>query len=166
MQIVNDFNISKGGEDCMITVFLGGTCNGSTWRDELMPMLESEKISAFNPVVEHWDEKAQAEEDFHKENDDIMLYVFTPEFKGIYSAFEVAMLSCKNPGSVVCCILNERDGKTYEPHVQKNMKKIKKDLLENGTLVLDSLEEVANYLNSLEKKNKDEKIIIMQKKDL
>ena len=101
----------------MHTVFLGGTCNGSTWRDELIPMLDSEKVSAFNPVVEHWDEKAQAEEDFHKENDDIMLYVFTPEFKGIYSAFEVAMLSCQRPGSVVCCILDERDGKKYKKHL-------------------------------------------------
>ena len=30
-------------------VFLGGTCNNSTWRDELIPQL---KIDYFNPVVE------------------------------------------------------------------------------------------------------------------
>ena len=40
----------------MRTIFLGGTCAKSTWRDELIPMLDQSKISAFNPVVEHWDE--------------------------------------------------------------------------------------------------------------
>ena len=38
------------------TVFLGGTCNNSTWRDKLIPLL---KIDYFNPVVEDWTEEAQ-----------------------------------------------------------------------------------------------------------
>lgn len=49
-------------------VFLGGTCGNSTWRDELIPMLEDECISFFNPVVENWDETAQKEEDRQKKN--------------------------------------------------------------------------------------------------
>jgi hypothetical protein len=136
----------------MYSVFLGGTCNGSTWRDELIPMLDSEKISAFNPVVEEWNEEAQKVEDYHKENDDFTLYVLTPEMIGVYGVFEVAMDSCKRPGKVVCCILNERNGKTYEKHIAKNMVKIKKDLIKNGTLVFDSLEEIATFFNNLEKK--------------
>lgn len=136
----------------MYSVFLGGTCNGSTWRDELIPMLDSEKISAFNPVVEHWDEKAQAEEDYHKANDDFTLYVLTPELKGVYSVFEVAMDSCKRPGRVMFCVLPKRGEKEFEPFLLKNFNKIKKDLLANGTLVFDSQEEVANFLNSLEVK--------------
>ena len=35
----------------MKKVFLGGTCNGSTWREELIPILE---INYFNPVVSDW----------------------------------------------------------------------------------------------------------------
>lgn len=137
----------------MYSVFLGGTCNGSTWRDDLIPQLDASKVSAFNPVVEHWDEKAQAEEDFHKENDDFTLYVLTPEMTGVYSVFEVAMDSCKRPGRVVACILEERGGKTFEGQVAKNMKKIKKDLIKNGTLVFDSLEQIAMFFNSLEEKH-------------
>ena len=136
----------------MYSVFLGGTCNGSTWRDELLPMLDSTKIDAFNPVVDNWNEEAQKKEDFHKVNDDFTLYVLTPEMTGIYSIFEVAMDSCKRPGRVVCCILEERNGKTFEGQISKNMKKIKKDLLNNGTLVFNSLNEVANFFNSLSKK--------------
>ena len=136
----------------MHTVFLGGTCNGSTWRDDLIPMLDSSTVSAFNPVVEEWDEKAQAEEDFHKENDDFTLYTLTPEMVGVYSVFEVAMDSCKRPGRVVCCILEERGGKTFEKQIAKNMTKIRKDLIKNGTLVFTSLEEVATFFNGLSKK--------------
>ncbi len=135
----------------MYSIFLGGTCNGSTWRDELIPMLDESKISSFNPVVEHWDEKAQMEEDYHKANDDITLYTLTPEMTGVYSVFEVAMDSCKRPGRVICCILEERDGKVFEKHILKNMIKIKKDLLKAGVPVFSSLEEVSQYLNSLEK---------------
>ena len=41
-------------------VFLGGTCNESTWRVELIPLL---KIDYFNPVVEDWTPECQAEEE-------------------------------------------------------------------------------------------------------
>jgi hypothetical protein len=136
----------------MYTVFLGGTCNGSTWRDELISELDSSKVSAFNPVVEDWNEQAQMEEDYHKANDDFTLYVLTPEMTGVYSVFEVAMDSCKRPGRVVACILDERNGKTFEGQVAKNMKKIKKDLINNGTLVFDNLNQVAMFFNTLEKK--------------
>ena len=43
----------------MKTVFLGGTCNNSTWRDKLIPSLS---INYFNPVVENWTPECQAEE--------------------------------------------------------------------------------------------------------
>ena len=136
----------------MYTVFLGGTCNGSTWRDELIPKLDPARVSAFNPVVEDWNEQAQAEEDYHKENDDFTLYVLTPEMTGVYSVFEVAIDSCKRPGRVVACILEERDGKTFEGQVAKNMKKIKKDLVKNGTLVFDNLDQIAMFFNTLQDK--------------
>jgi hypothetical protein len=38
------------------TVFLGGTCNNSKWRDILIPKL---KVSYFNPVVENWTPECQ-----------------------------------------------------------------------------------------------------------
>lgn len=130
------------------TVFLGGTCSESTWREELIAMLDDTKVSAFNPVVDDWNEEAQANEDFHKENDDLMLFVLTPEMQGVYSIFEIADLSNKRPNRTVFCVLNERDGKSFNVMVQKNMIKIKKDVAKNGAKVCDSLKEVAEYLNA------------------
>ncbi|MDR1818841.1 MAG: nucleoside 2-deoxyribosyltransferase domain-containing protein, partial [Methanobrevibacter sp.] len=54
----------------MNKVFLGGTCNGSGWRDELKKQL---KIPYFDPVVDDWDEEAQKNEIKERENADYCL---------------------------------------------------------------------------------------------
>jgi len=69
-------------------VFLGGTCNNSTWRDELIPHLEANKIDFFNPVVEDWTPDCQEEEYRQKEECDFHLYVITSEMTGVFSIAE------------------------------------------------------------------------------
>ena len=114
----------------------------------MLTMLDSEKVDAFNPVVDDWNEQAQANEDWHKANDGFCLYVLTPEMTGIYSIFEVADDSNKRPEKTIFCVLPERDGKTFSVGIQKNFLKIKKDLIRNGARVCESLEEIATFLNS------------------
>lgn len=111
-------------------------------------MIDKEKVDAFNPVVDDWNEEAQMREDWHKANDDFCLYVLTPEMIGIHSIFEIADDSNKRPDKTMFCVLPERDGKTFSTIVQKNFLKIKKDLIKNGARVFDSLEEIASFLNS------------------
>ena len=70
-------------------VFLGGTCNNSTWRNELIPSLEYNGIPYFNPVVEDWTPECQAEEYRQKEEKcAIHLYVITGEMIGVFSIAE------------------------------------------------------------------------------
>ena len=133
------------------SVFLGGTCASSTWREELIPMLDPEKVTFFNPVVEDWTPECQAEEDFHRENDDICLYVITPEGEGFYSYVEVTDDSNKRPEKTVLCILPEANGKTFSKHEAKCALKTAKLVHNNGATVVESLEQVANYVNSLQK---------------
>jgi hypothetical protein len=67
-------------------VFLGGTCNGTTWRDELIPHLN---VDYFNPIVEDWTLECQEIEEKEKnEVCDIHLYVITNAMKGVYSIAE------------------------------------------------------------------------------
>ena len=133
------------------SVFLGGTCASSTWREELIPMLDPEKVTFFNPVVEDWTPECQAEEDFHRENDDICLYVITPEGEGFYSYVEVTDDSNKRPEKTVLCILPEANGKVFSKHEAKCALKTAKLVHNNGATVVESLEQVANYVNSLQK---------------
>jgi hypothetical protein len=131
-----------------MSVFLGGTCAGSTWRDELVEKLDTSKIDAFNPVVDNWTEECQKVEDYHKENDDVMLFVLTPESKSIYSWVEVTMACLKQPERTVLCVLEQRDGKEYEGHEKKAVMKSVKDLKNNGATVVGNLDDLAQYLNT------------------
>ena len=135
-----------------VTVFLGGTCNGSTWRDELIPMLDKERVETYNPVVPNWTEECKAIEKEHRQNDDICLYVVTPEGKGFYSYVEVTEDSNKRPERTVFCVLLEANGKTFDKHTLDCVKSTAELVAANGVPVFSSLEEVAAYLNSLDKK--------------
>lgn len=85
-------------------VFLGGTCNNSTWRDELMPMLSERKVTYFNPVVEDWTPECKAQEDIAKENATWELYVLTPEMTGVYSIAELMYKACTDPSRLILCL--------------------------------------------------------------
>jgi len=124
-------------------VFLGGTCNGSTWRDELIPMLE---IDYFNPVVDDWDEEAYQQELYERENCDYCLYVITPEMTGFYSIAEVVDDSNKRPEKTIFCYLHYVFI-PFEEHQLRSMQKIGKMIEDNGGAVCNSLINVALWLN-------------------
>jgi hypothetical protein len=139
-------------------VFLGGTCAESTWRDELIPLL---KIDYFNPVVEDWNEEAQEQERQERETCDFCLYVITPMMKGVYSIAEVVDDSNKRPAKTVFCFLesdmfeyNSSEQKVhleyeheFDPSQTKSLQEVGKMIVRNGGAWLQSLQEVADYLN-------------------
>ena len=68
-------------------VFLGGTCNKTTWREELIPLLE---VDYFNPIVEDWTPECKAIEDDEKRyHCNIHIYVITNAMTGVYSIAEI-----------------------------------------------------------------------------
>jgi hypothetical protein len=71
----------------MDKIFLGGTCNNSTWRSQIEKLLQ---VPMFNPVVSNWTKKCQEIEMDEKENKcNIHLYVITSEMTGVFSIAEV-----------------------------------------------------------------------------
>lgn len=70
-------------------IFLGGTCNESTWREELIKLLHH-NIKFFNPVVEDWTPACQKREIKEKEEKcNTHLYVITNKMTGVFSIAEV-----------------------------------------------------------------------------
>lgn len=136
-----------------LKIFLGGTCASSTWRDELIEKLDDSKIETFNPVVPNWTPECQAEEDLHRETDDICLYVITPEGEGFYSFVEVTDDSNKRPERTVLCVLMEANNKKFEGHMQKCVLKTMKLIASNGVFIANNLTDLANYLNNYEIKH-------------
>lgn len=124
--------------------FLGGTCNDSTWRDELIPLLN---INAFNPVVKDWTPECQQVEIEKRETADFVVYVITPKMNGVYSIVEAVDDSNKRPEKTVFAYLTEDDGQMFEGHQVKALKAVADLIIRNGGQVFTSLEEVAAFLN-------------------
>lgn len=136
-------------------VFLGGTCGNSTWRTDLMKDLDS-SVEAFNPVVPDWTPECQAVEDAHKANDDIVLYVITPETPGTYSVSEITRSSITQPNRTMICIVPEANGKSFEKHEAKAWAKILKDCEKDGSTICPTLSDVAKTLNEMSKAKQPE----------
>lgn len=126
-------------------VFLGGTCNNSTWRDQLEEKLT---IESFNPVVKEWNDAAYQQELHERETCDFCLYVITPLMNGIYSIAELVDDSNKRPEKTIFCFLQE-DGETkFSSHQLKSLNATAKMVVKNGGKYFESLEDVATYLNA------------------
>jgi len=130
-------------------VFLGGTCNGSTWREKLIPMLEKEDIKFFNPVVEDWTEEAQQLEEKVKKDGALELYVITPEMTGVFSIAEAVNASHLKKGKVIFCMLDETNpaaSNYFNKHQIKSLKAVGKMLQDNGSYFCEDLGEVLEIL--------------------
>jgi len=125
-------------------IFLGGTCNNSTWRDELMPLVQ---VDMFNPVVADWTPECQANEMDEKENKcNIHFYCITKEMTGVFSIAEVIdSVHNKNVRTIMHVI---PDG--FEPKQLKSLQAVA-DLvnLRGGIAYIDSeLNRSARILNN------------------
>ena len=133
----------------MKRVFLGGTCQESTWRQQLIPML---KIDYFDPVVDDWDEEAQQKELYEREYCDYCLYLITPKMEGFYSIAEVVDDSNKRPDKTILCILaydtKGEKGMNFTSKQEKSLSAIARMIERNGAKFFNNLNDVANYLNN------------------
>jgi hypothetical protein len=134
-------------------VFLGGTHNGSLWRQELIPLL---RIDYYNPIVEgDYTKAVQKEEIRQRELCDICLYVITPRMTGLYAIAEAVDDSNKRPEKTVFCILrsdfgeNQFDSLVFMPEQMKSLDQVARLIIDNGGKAFGSLMDVTTFLNSL-----------------
>ena len=140
----------------MKKVFLGGTCNESTWRDGLIEILE---IDYFNPVVDDWTEECYREELRQRELCDYCLYVITPRMRGVYSIAEVVDDSNKRPEKTIFCIVTADFSDTgdiimFDEQQLKSLDKVGVMVQNNGGKYFRTLREVAKFLNNTNKEGK------------
>ena len=129
----------------MTSVFLGGTCNGSQWRESMIPKLN---IDYFNPVVENWDEEARQREIEARENSTYCLYVLTPRGKGLYSIAEVVDDSNKRPEKTIFVPLSTDEDIVMDRTEWKHLKQVAQLVERNGAMVFYSLQDAADYINT------------------
>lgn len=129
----------------MKKVFLGGTCNGSNWREGLIKLL---KIDYFQPQGDDWTPEMMDEEIRQREICDFCLYVITPKMTGFYSVAEVVDDSNKRPQKTIFSFLKEDNGETFSDHQRKSLEQTGRMVKENGAKFFTTFEEIAEYLNN------------------
>jgi len=129
-------------------VALFGTCNGSQWRNDLIPLLN---VEYFNPVVEDWTPECQAREIEERANADYILYGLTPPMVGVFSIAELIDDSNKQPQKTLFVMLKDKDDNgdpvIFIPSVQKSIDAVAQLAMKNGAMQFASLKDVADYLN-------------------
>lgn len=125
-------------------VFLGGTCNRSTWRNILIKNL---KIDYFNPVVPDWTPECMVEEVKQRETCDFCLYVITPKMTGVYSIAEVVDDSNKRPEKTIFCVLEKDGDRSFDMGQMRSLDQVKEMVFKNGGKVFTSIPEIAIFLN-------------------
>ena len=128
----------------MKKVFLGGTCNDSTWRDGLISMLD---IDYFNPVVDDWTPDCMAEEIRQRGECDFCLYAITPKMTGVSSIAEVVDDSNKRPGQTVFVILRSDGKDRFTRGQMKSLESVAKMVVVNGGRAFNDLGSAARFLN-------------------
>lgn len=126
-------------------IFLGGTCNGSKWRDHFIRLL---KIDYFNPVVEDWTEECQKKEIEMRKTCDYILYVITPKMEGAYSIAELVDDSNKRPEKTIFCFVKEDEKKTFSESQIKSLKMVEKMVRENGAKTFLGFIPLIKFLNN------------------
>lgn len=133
-------SLKKENEFSKTKVFLGGTCRGYKWRDDLIPLL---KCDYYNPIVKNWSESDRLREVHERETADYVLYVITSGMKGVYSIAEVIDDSNKRPEKTILCVLY--DG--IEKQMAHSLTAVVNLAKSNGVTVCESLTDIADFLN-------------------
>ena len=137
--------LEKDGKgDSGMKVFLGGTCSGWKWRDELQPLL---KCDYYNPMVKDWNENNRLREVHEREISDYILYAVTNGIKGVYSIAEAVDDSNKRPERTLFLNLYQEHDRYFTRQMGHSIRAVENLLKGNGVRCFDSMEAVAEFLN-------------------
>ncbi|WDS62028.1 hypothetical protein [Pseudomonas phage D6] len=131
----------------MSEVFLGGTCAGPDYREQLIPLLT---VPYFNPVVKDWKPEDAAKEDIAKQSASINVFVITPAAVGMYSIAELTELAIQSEKPLFVMFM-EVEGYTWNEHQQKSNDQIKKLLSRYKAFIFEDLAKMANVINWMAK---------------
>lgn len=126
-------------------VFLGGTCNGSKWRDSFIEKLS---IDYYNPMVDEWSAEAYEKEKREKLNSNYFLYHLTPKLEGFYSIAEVLDESFHFKSQVIFSFDKTDEDAVFSSNELKALELLGEKVIHSGGLWFQDLTQVAEFLNS------------------
>lgn len=140
-------------------VFLGGSCNPTTWRkDVAIPMLTKAGVSFYNPQVDEWHQSLMALEDEAKKAARVLLFVLDAQTRGIASIAEASFYI--GAGRRVVLVVQRFEGGApvngIQPAEFKDLNRGRAYLQDlarrSGTPVFETVQEAVAHVASLVKK--------------
>lgn len=135
----------------MKKIFLGGTCNNSTWRNKLIPILEKYHIQYFNPIVDDWTEECVKIENEEKDICDCHLYVITPKMTGVYSIAKVIESVHLSNKLTIFCYIKIDDNICFTEGQLRSLDNVGKLVIKHNGIVCNSLTELQTILKDIKK---------------
>lgn len=130
-----------------MTVFLGGACGTTTWRQETaIPLLDAAGISFHNPQlgVGEWTEAHEVEDMRAKAAAEVLLFVISEETRAVASVAEVAYLIASGRPLALC--LRMLPGASAEEHdLNRGRLFLRTMALEHGVAVFEDVAEATRY---------------------
>jgi hypothetical protein len=131
-------------------VFLGGTWNGSLWRELFIPQLT---VPYFNPIKAVWTEADRERENEVKAVAPVAVYVITPRQMGFYSFIEMmdAVFQASSRKQQVGILFLTQDNEAWWNDEQIASINASITLIKTypSANVFNSLEELADWVNQV-----------------
>uniref|UniRef100_A0A1A9VZZ0 Raw n=1 Tax=Glossina brevipalpis TaxID=37001 RepID=A0A1A9VZZ0_9MUSC len=144
-----DSATTKSGTSALVEVFLGGSCNPTTWRaDVAIPALKELGISFYNPQVSDWTPDLIELEHRAKEKARVLFFVMDSETRASAGAIEVAHIAGQNCKQLVLVlhpykpnqrILNEHISQQEYIDLTRNQLILRELVTRRGLPVLDNI---------------------------
>ena len=107
-------------------VFLGGSCNPTTWRhDQAIPYFQSRSVSFFNPQVADWTPDLVEIEHRAKELAPLLFFVIDNDTRALASIVEVCYLAAR--GRSIIVVMNPIPDKKHTKFIQSKTKHHEQD---------------------------------------
>lgn len=131
-------------------IYLAGTTNGSKWREELIKLLDSDKLSWFDPTDSKKPAKKLIQEDIiERVTCDKILYVLTPKMGTNQDVKDVIDDSKRIPSKIILYVMNVDGSRRFTTKELGTMKRLMDVVSGNkATVVRGSLQDLANHLNT------------------
>ena len=101
-------------------VFLGGSCNPTTWRfDHCIPTLTDAGITFYNPQVDDWSPRLVELEEQAKQSSDWLFFVIDNQTRGIASMVELAFLAGSGREMLVVMMDFDENSVVNETHLSE-----------------------------------------------
>jgi len=93
---------SNRDKDSKLQIFLGGSCNPTTWRQNVaIPYLELNNISYYNPQIDDWTPEVVDTERHAKQTAQILLFVIDKQTRSTVSLVESAFMAGESKNLVL-----------------------------------------------------------------